>query len=353
MASRRIRADAAGTVRHFGRRFLWVVGFAFGLFVAGTAAFASLPGWSLADAAWMTVITITAVGYEEVRALDAAGRFIATALLAGGLTMMGLWFALITAAIVEMDLAQVFRIRRTMKKIEDLRDHVVVCGAGRTGRQVVRELIDAGTPFLVVERAPERAEALRSEFPDGIVLEEDATRDETLVDARIGTARGLVACLSQDTDNLFVCLSARDLQPNLTIVARAFDEQTMQKLYIAGADHVVSPNLTGGIRMASMLLRPQVVSFLDVVTRGEGLSLRLEEVRIPPRSALAGSTLAEARIPQKTGLIVIAMRHQDERGREGPWSYNPGPQEELRPGDVLIVMGSSGQIDRLRSELEA
>jgi len=353
VASRRVRADAVGTVRHFGRRFLWVLGLAASLLVLGTVAFASRPGWSIGEAAWMTVITITAVGYEEVRELDAASRFIATALLAGGITLMGLWFALLTAAIVEMDLAQVFRIRRTMKRLEDLRDHVVVCGAGRTGRQVVRELIDAGTPYLVVEKSPERAETLRDEFPDGVVLEEDATRDETLVEARIGTARGLVACLSQDTDNLFVCLSARDLQPNLTIVARAFDEQTMQKLYIAGADHVVSPNLTGGIRMAAMLLRPEVVSFLDVVTRGEGLSLRLEELRIPPRSALAGNTLAEAQIPQKTGLIVIAMRHQDERGVEGPWSYNPGPREELRPGDVLIVMGSSDQIHRLRSELEA
>jgi len=353
VASRRIRADAVGTVRHFGRRFLWVLGLAGILVVVGTAAFATRPGWSIGDSAWMTVITLTAVGYEEVRPLDPAGRFIASLLLAGGITAMGLWFALLTAAIVEMDLAQVFRIRRTMRKLEDLRNHVVVCGAGRTGRQVIRELIDAGTPFLIVEKSPERAEALRDEFPDALVLEEDATKDETLVEARIGTARGLVACLSQDTDNLFVCLSARDLQPNLTIVARAFDEQTMQKLYIAGADHVVSPNLTGGIRMASMLLRPEVVSFLDVVTRGEGISLRLEEVRIPPRSALAGSTLAEARIPHKTGLIVIAMRHQDERGVEGPWSYNPGPQEELRPGDVLIVMGSSEQIDRLRRELEA
>ena len=353
MASRRVRADAVGTVRHFGRRFLWVLGLAASLVLVGTVAFASRPGWSVGEAAWMTVITITAVGYEEVRELDAVSHFIATALLAGGITLMGLWFALLTAAIVEMDLAQVFRIRRTMKRLEDLRDHVVVCGAGRTGRQVVRELIDAGTPYLVVEKSPERAETLRDEFPDGVVLEEDATRDETLVEARIGTARGLVACLSQDTDNLFVCLSARDLQPNLTIVARAFDEQTMQKLYIAGADHVVSPNLTGGIRMAAMLLRPEVVSFLDVVTRGEGLSLRLEELRIPPRSALAGSTLAEAQIPQKTGLIVIAMRHRDERGVEGPWSYNPGPREELRPGDVLIVMGSSDQIHRLRSELEA
>jgi len=337
-------------VSRFARRFAWVIAFAAMLLLCGTLAFRFLTGWSVRAALWMTIITVTAVGYEEVRPMTPAAEFIAAILLVGGITMMGLWFALLTSAIVEMDLGQAFRIRRTMNRIEELKNHVVVCGAGRTGRQVIRELIEAGTPYLVVERSAERAEALRKEYPEILVLEADATKDESLVSARIGTARGLVACLSQDTDNLFVCLSARDLQPNLNIVARAYDEQTMQKLYIAGADHVVSPNLTGGMRMAAMLLRPEVVSFLDVVTRGDGLTLRLEEVRIQPGSPLAGQTLAEARIPQKTGLIVIAIRHLDPRGIEGPWSYNPGPQEEIRTGDVMIVLGNSGQIRRLSGE---
>jgi voltage-gated potassium channel len=337
-------------VRRFALRFVWIFGFAALLVVAGTTAFRFIAGWSFEDSLWMTIITVTAVGYEEVGTMTPAAEAIAAALLVGGITMMGLWFAVLTSAIVEMDLAQVFRIRRTMKRIEQLKNHVVVCGAGRTGRQVIRELTEAGAPYLVVERSAERAELLYREFPDALVLEDDATKDETLVIARIGTARGLVACLSQDTDNLFVCLSARDLQPNLNIVARAYDEQAMQKLYIAGADHVVSPNLTGGIRMAAMMLRPEVVSFLDVVTRGDGLTLRLEEIRIHAGSPIAGRTLSEARIPTKTGLIVIAMRHLDQRGREGPWSYNPGPEEEIRVGDVMIVMGNTDQISRLHRE---
>ena len=337
----------------FTRRFAWVIAFAAVLILIGTLAFHFLAGWTVREALWMTVITVTAVGYEEVRPMTPVAEGIASVLLVGGLTMMGLWFALLTSAIVEMDLGEAFRIRRTMNRIEALKNHFVVCGAGRTGKQVIRELIEAGTPYLVVERSAERAEALRREFPEILVLEADATKDESLVSARIGTARGLVACLSQDTDNLFVCLSARDLQPNLNIVARAYDEQTMQKLYIAGADHVVSPNLTGGMRMAAMLLRPEVVSFLDVVTRGDGLTLRLEEVRIQSGSPLAGHTLAEARIPQKTGLIVIAIRHLDPRGREGPWSYNPGPQEEIRIGDVMIVLGNAEQITRLHREAQS
>ncbi len=337
----------------FFRRFQWLLAFTAALIAIGTLGFLQFPAWSFSDALYMTVITVSAVGYEEVQDLTDGGRALATFLLAGGITAMGLWFALLTSAIVEMDLDHVFRTRRTMKKIGDLREHFVVCGAGRTGEQVIRELAAAGEPYLVIERDPDRAEALREAYPEVLVLEADATKDESLVEARIGAARGLVACLSSDTDNLFVCLSARDLQPNLTIVARAYDEQTMQKLYVAGADHVVSPNLTGGRRMAATLLRPQVVSFLDVATQGEGLELRLEQVGVPSRSSMAGLTLAEARIPEKTGLIVIAARHQDEEGREGPWAYNPGPDQEIRPGDILIVLGSGEQIDRLTKAASA
>lgn len=336
------------------------------LVLAGTLAFIVVGGWPAADALWMTVITVTAVGYEEVRPLTHTTRFIAAGLLGGGITLMGVWFAALTSAIVEMDLAHVFRTRRDMKRIEKLEHHVIVCGGGRTGRQIVAELKSAGVPYVIIDRDEARAETIRRVDEEALILVADATRDESLVQSRIETARGLVACLSSDTDNLFVCLSARDLQPELTIVARAYDEQTMQKLYVAGADHVVSPNVTGGVRMASVLLRPNVVSFLDVMARGEGLALRLEQVDITPDSPLAGMSLAEARIPQRTGLIVIAIRaggagigHQGGEPRRrghGPagvaparseWRYNPGPEETLKPGDALIVLGKPEQIDEL------
>jgi voltage-gated potassium channel len=319
----------------------------------GTIGFLLLPEYNLSDAFYMTVITLSAVGYEEVHDLDTGGRILASFIILGGVTLLGVWFALVTSAIVEMDLAHVFLTRRTMKKIETLKDHYIVCGAGRTGRQVARELHAAGKPFVVVEKEEARAEALRAEFSDVLIVEADATRDESLIEARIGTAVGLVTCLSADTDNLFVCLSARDLQPGLTIVARAYNEQTLQKLYVAGADHVVSPNLTGGMRMAAMLLQPQVVSFLDVATRSEELDLRLEEVHVPPGSPIENQTLAEARIPSKTGLIVIAARHADAPGRDGPWVYNPGPDHRILAGDVLIVMGREEQIDLLTRSVQA
>ncbi|MDH3297955.1 MAG: potassium channel protein [Gemmatimonadota bacterium] len=345
--------DSAGPWKPFARRFAGVVVALAFLVVSGTLAFRIVEGWPWSDAAWMTLITITAVGYEEVRPLDDAGRLLAAAFLAGGITLMGVWFALLTSAIIEMDLGQAFRIRRNMKKIEQLKDHVIVCGGGRTGQQIVTELRGAGVPYLIIDRDAERAEQLRRLDEAALVLVGDSTKDETLVEGRIGLARGLVACLSQDTDNLFVCLSARDLQPNLTIVARAYDEQTTQKLYVAGADHVVSPNITGGTRMASVLLRPQVVSFLDVVASSDGLALRLEEIRIPAESRLAGQTLAEARIPQRTGLIVIAIKHAGEGDREPGWGYNPGPAEVLGAGDTLIVMGQTQQLDQLASLVAA
>lgn len=339
-------------MKTFIRRFFYVVAAAAVLLTIGTLGFLALPEYDLSDALYMTVITLTAVGYEEVHELNDVGRAFAGALLAGGITLMGIWFALLTSALVEMDLAHVFLTRRTMKKIDTLKGHFIVCGAGRTGRQVARELHNEGKPYVVIEKDPGRVGLLREEFTGALILEADATLDESLVEARIGTAEGLVACLSADTDNLFVCLSARDLQPGLTIVARAYNEQTLQKLYAAGANHVVSPNLTGGKRMAAMLLRPQVVSFLDVATRGEGLDLTLEEVGVPAGSSLEGLTLAEAKIPQKTGLIVIAARHADEVRREGPWVYNPGPEHQIRAGDTLIVMGDEGQITSLRRAVQ-
>lgn len=335
----------------FLKRFLFVVLFVTFLVVVGTVGFLQFPGWNLSDALYMTVITLAAVGYEEVRTLDDAGRAFAGFLLAGGITAMGLWFALITAAIVQMDLARTFRTRTIMKKIQELRDHVVVCGAGQTGRQVIRELGASGVPYVVIERDHEPAEEVRDAHPDALVLESDATRDETLEQANIAEARGLVAALSGDTDNLFVCLSARDMNPDLTIVARAQEEEAASKIQKAGADHCVSPNVTGGVRMASMLLRPQVVSFLDVVTGMDDMPLRLEEVRVPADSRLADHSLAEAAIPQKTGLIVIAISHREEQ-EEGRLVYNPGPDERIRPGDVLIVLGHQEQVDGLRSIVE-
>lgn len=334
----------------FRQRFLGALLFTIALVAVGTAGFSSMPGWSLSDGFYMTIITLSSVGYEEVRPLESTGsRLFATLIVVGSVGTLGIWFALITSTLVEMDLAHAFRRRRTMKAIEKIKNHIIVCGAGRMGRQVIKELIKTRLPYVTIEIDPASADKVRALDPDALILEGDATHDDMLVQARIGQARGLVGALSADTDNLFVCLTARDLQPGLTIVSRAYDEDAGAKLRKAGADHVVSPNVTGGIRMASVLLRPQVMSFLDVVTRSENLELLLEQIPVPPDSPLDGVPLAKAEIPRKTGLIVLAIQHGEDR-RE-PFNYNPGPNEQIWSGDTLIVLGRPEQMDRLRAAL--
>jgi voltage-gated potassium channel len=316
----------------------------FGLLVLGGATGYRIiegPAWD--DALYMTVITLTAVGYDEVIPLSPVGRSFTGVLLLLGITWMGAWFALITSFLVELDLSHVLRRRRMAQRLQDLEDHIIVCGAGRTGREVIRELDHSDTPWVVIERSQPRVEALRESYPEGMVLEGDATQDRLLEEAGIARARGLVATLSQDTDNLFICLSARDLNASLTIVARASQEESMDKLFRAGASNVVSPEISGGIRMASMLLRPSVMSFLDVATRSSELSLRIEQMDAREGDRVAGRTLADAQIPQETGLIVIALR----RDEDGSFTFNPGPETRVEAGDELIVLGEADQIRSL------
>lgn len=280
----------------------------------------------------------------EIHPLSVPGRTFAMVVIALGVTGLGIWWALMTALIVELDLGGALRRRRKMKRMESMKDHYVVCGAGRVGRMVVREIQHAGHPLVVIEMDPERASKLEEEYPAAVVLAADSTKERILTEARVQTARGLAACLADDGDNLLVCLTARHLNPGLSTVARAFDEESIDRLSRAGADHVIAPTLTGGIRMASTLLRPHVVSFLDSAIVGPGIDLRLEEAMLPPRSPLAGRTLADAGIPQTTGLVVIAIK----KGEDGPQTYNPGPQTVLAEGDIMIVLGQEDQVHKLR-----
>ena len=235
--------------------------------------------------------------------------------------------------------------------LENLDGHIVVCGGGRTGRQVMEELMAVGHQFVVIERDPQRLEWIHEHYSEILTVVGDATLDENLREAGVSKAKGLLSCLSADTDNVFVCLSARDLNPALTIVARALEEGSMDKLYRAGADHVVSPNVSGAIRMASMLIRPEVVSFLDIVTRSEEMELRFEHAVVEADSKLAGQTLVDAHIPRETGLIVIAVRKQIDETRE--FMFNPSADTRLDVGDEMIVVGRPDQVARLRDFAKA
>jgi voltage-gated potassium channel len=331
-------------------RFLGAAVFSTAVLLLGTYGYMAIEGWNALDSFYMAVITLTAVGYQEVHPLSPAGQVFTVFILAGGITGLGLWFAFLTSFIVELDLAHVFRNRRTQREIRKMKNHIIVCGAGRTGGQVVEELVTSGETFVVIERDPKKVEHLLGLLPDLPIIEGDATIDHFLEEAGIDRARGLIACLSADTDNLFVCLSARDLSANIEIVARAYEEETVPKLYRAGADHVVSPNASGAIRMASFMLRPSVVSFLDVATRSPDLTLRMEQETVHASSPMAGQSLMDAQIPQNTGLIVIAVRKKNPEGSEEEYSYvyNPVATTKLEPGDIMIVLGAPDQIKKLR-----
>ena len=308
----------------------------------GVAGYMYFEGWPFHDALYMTVITLTAVGYHEVAPLSSAGRNFTMGLLALGLTGLGLWFALITAFFIEMDLAATLQRRRTMKTIAKLRNHVIVCGCGRTGRQVLSELEQSELDFVVLEVDPDRVRTIRNRHPGVRVIEGDAARDKILESAGIRHARGLITCLSEDADNLFVCLSARVLNSELTVVARADDRETTAKMYRAGANHVVSPNVSGGVAMAAMLVRPSATTLLEIGNRLQELNLRTEQVALSTRSPAVGKALDATRI-RESMVVVALLRGADQK----EITFNPKGSTTLQVGDELVVMGTPRQLQRL------
>ena len=320
------------------------------LIAVGTAGYELIERWNWADSFYMTIITITAVGYHEVHPLSETGRIFTVVMLVGGLTGMGAWFALVTAAFVRMDLRNTYKRRRAMKKVSRMKDHVIICGGGNMGQQIMRELDGAGKACVVIESHPDALDSLREINPDAAIIEEDATRDRVLREAGIGRAMALVACLSGDTDNLFVCLSARHLNARLVIVARADGKSTTAKMYRAGANHMVSPNRTGAVWVASVLVRPSVASFMDLSEKGRHLSRHIDQATVGAGSKVVGLTLGEASILNETGLLVIAIHKFGQPYEDA--TFNPDASTRLEAGDDLIVLGDDKQVQRLRAYID-
>lgn len=313
-----------------------------GIIVVGTVGYLIL-GWSFIDALYMTVITVGTIGFEEVRDLDesVAGRLWTITLIISGVAVLGYATTSLVALAVEGTVRDYFRSRRMRAEISKLNGHYLLCGYGRVGRQVAAEFALDNVPFVVVEQDPRMVEEC---LEDGyLALPGEASDDAVLEEAGISRARGLIAAVDSDADNVFVVLSARKLNPNLHIVARASSDASASKLEIAGADRTLSPYAVGGRRLASLATQPLVVDFLDVVTRGEeGLEFRLEEFVVPKNPAIADRTIGELEIGERTGAIVLAFRTVD-----GKFDTTPSAEDRLYAGDTLIVLGSRGQITRL------
>lgn len=303
--------------------------------------------WSFGDGIYMAAISAATVGFSELphfEEVDGA-RFVTIIIIMLGIGAFTFFQSSLTAFFVEGALGEAIRRRRMDAAIAALKDHVVVAGCGSTGRHVIAELLATRTPFVVVDRDKTNLELLNEEIADGKLLYilGDATHDHTLTAAGIGLAKGLIAALTHDRDNLYVTLSARSLNPTARIVAKVVEREAVAKMIRAGANATVSPNTIGGIRMASELIRPSVVQFLDLMLRDKDKNLRIEEAIVPEGSHLVGVKLKEAPIHDKTNTLVMAIREPD-----GNLRYNPSQDITIVAGTVLIVMGEVSDIGRLR-----
>jgi len=307
--------------------------------------------WGWWDCVYMTVITVSTVGYGEVLPIqDVPGARVFTIfLILFGMGMLLYFASAVVALVVEFNLSEVLQRRARVKAIQHLSDHVIVCGAGTTGIHVIEELHATNTSFIVVENDAERLRHIEAHL--GVELHHivgDATEDEVLLEAGIKRAVGVVTALSSDKDNLFVTITARQLNPKLRIVSRCREVSTRAKMKRAGADSVVSPNLIGGMRMVSEMIRPEVTQFLDLMLRDKDKTLRIEEVHVPEGSPAAGKRLSETDIRKITELLVVSVRTPT-----GEYKYNPGPNFELAPGSTLIVLGEMKDVIKLREHCKA
>ncbi len=307
--------------------------------IVGTVGFHIIEGWDWLDSFYMVITTFTTVGYMEVHPLSHAGRIFNVFVILFGVGTVFLAIGAATQALLEFEFGKMFGQRRMQRDIEKLAGHYIICGAGRVGRSVARELARKPVPFLIIEANEARREKLPEDY---LVLVGDATQEHILRQAHIDTAIGLVAATTTDATNIYITLTARGLNPKLKIIARASEEAAEKHLRTAGADSIISPYSFAGHRIAQQFLRPNVLNFLDLATLHPDVDLEIEEVHIGPRSRLAGLSIRDSRIHQDLGVIVLAIK------REGkPMRFNPTADDRIEPNDFLIAIGESESMRRL------
>ena len=311
----------------------------------GTAGFHYIEGWPWFDGFYMVITTLTTIGYQEVHPLSHAGRVFNVVIILGGVSLVFLAIGSLTQALLEFELQNFFGRRRMERDIGRLADHYIVCGAGRVGRSAARELARRPVPFVILESNEAKAQKYTAE--NWLLMVGDATQEQTLRDAQIERARGLVAATTTDATNLYIVLTARGLNPRLRIIARASEEKAEKHLLTAGADSVVSPYVFAGQRIAHSLLRPHVVSFLDTATTHLGMDLEIGEVPISRQSPFAGTTIESSRIRQDRGVIILAIK------RAAGMRFNPAPDDPIEAGDYLIAMGEPQQLRELEQTAES
>jgi voltage-gated potassium channel len=308
--------------------------------LTGAMGFHYIEGWPWFDGLYMTLVTMTTVGYGETHPLSPAGKVFNVFLILAAVLAGGFLVATSTQAMLEFELGHFLGRRRMERELAKLKDHFIICGAGRVGRTVARELRASHVPCVIIETHADRAQwALAEDIP---LVIGSAHSEETLEKARIEHARGLVAAVTSDADNLYIVLTARGMQPGLKIIARASEEEATPKLLRAGASEVLSPYHFVGRRIAHLLLRPNVLDFIEAAFGNQRLDVQIEEVRVSEGSNLAGRTLGATDIRQSTGALVLALK----RG-EDTMSFNPPPDAVINAGDYLIAVGSAEHLKKL------
>jgi voltage-gated potassium channel len=308
----------------------------------GTLGYVLIEHWPAQDALFMTVITLTTIGYGETHPLTADGRLFTMALALGGAFTLAAAATTVIRSIISGELNTILGRQRMERSIQGLHDHIIVCGYGRVGRRIVEELRQANVPCVVIERDDIRAKTA----PIHIVG--DVTSDAVLKRAGIDRARALISVVPKDADNLFVTMSARLLNDKVTIVARSEGEGSEEKLRRAGATRVISPTAIGGQQMVQAVLRPAVLDFIDLTTRTQHLELQMEQTALLPSSGLVGQTLADANLRERAGVLIVAVQ-----GKDGGMTFNPPPSRRLESGDRLVVLGDRASLDAIEALAKA
>jgi voltage-gated potassium channel len=319
--------------------------FIIGVAVVGVLGYRFLEGYSWLEAFYMVAITLSTVGYREVRPLSPEGQIFTIFLLAGGIGAFFYTAVAVVEKVVEGEFQRFFGRRRMQKKIEALRDHYLVCGFGRIGEVICRELASKPVPFVVLEQDEERVRT--AEINDYLVLQGDAADEKMLMAAGVQRARGLFAALASDAGNVFVTLTAKELNPLLFVVARAENERSERTLLRAGADKVTSPYAMGGHRMAQAALRPAVVDIIDLAAHHQSLELQLEEITIPASSPCHGKALQDAQLCGQPGMIIVAIKRAS-----GKMVFNPPPAERVESGDSLIALAEAPQLKEIERRVK-
>ncbi|MBO0724557.1 MAG: potassium channel protein [Blastocatellia bacterium] len=322
------------------RRFIYPLTAILATVLFGTIGYRAIEGWSWFDGLYMTVITLATIGYGETHPLTSAGRAFTIVLVVVGVTVFGFLISILTKAVVETEIASVLGRRRLYKDISQLKDHYILCGAGRVGSRVIDELKRKGVDYVVIERDEAVAEKLLTK--GHLVLIGDATDETVLEGARAGAAKALITAASTDAENVYITLTARGMNHNLYIVTRANDQAAERQLMRAGANKVISPVLIGSHRMAQAALTPAVADFLELTTMTESLDLYFEQVPISKGSRLDGKQIKDSRIRSEHNAMVVAITPL-----QGEMIFNPDGEQTLRAGDTLIAIGTRAGLQKL------